>query len=66
MQTIKQELSKEDYNKLKQMTYMQQHDFLFPDGVPVVWECGYGYYGHSIWTDGKECWAEFKIGKSCD
>ena len=66
MQRIKRMLTKEEFETLDQMTYAKQHEHLFPDGVPMLWECGYGYYGHKLVTDGKEYWVEFLIGNSCD
>ena len=66
MQKIRRSLTNEEYNKLCDMSKKEQHDYLFPSGVPVQWACGYGYYGHSIATNGHEFWAEFTIGDSCD
>ena len=66
MQKIRRQLTAEEYNALCKMTYIEREEWLFPDGVPVAWACGYGYYGHVIATDGKEFWAEFTLGSSCD
>ena len=66
MKTVKHKLSQEEYEKLKQMPYPEQHTHLFPDGVPVMWECGYGYYGHKLVRNEEGYWVEFTLGSSCD
>lgn len=66
MKTVKHEITKEQYDKLKDMSYQKQHIHLFPEGVPVMWECGYGYYGHKLVHSGDEYWVEFTLGSSCD
>ena len=66
MQKIRRQLTQEQYEMLCKMTHQEQYDWLWPDGIPVAWACGYGYYGHVIATDGQQFWAEFTIGDSCD
>lgn len=66
MRIIKHEISKGEYERLQQMSYQKQQTHLFPDGVPVMWECGYGYYGHKLVKSGDEYWVEFTLGSSCD
>lgn len=66
MRTVKHKISKERYGALQQMSYQEQHTNLFPDGVPVIWECGDGYYGHKLVQSGNKYWVEFTLGSSCD
>ena len=66
MRHIHRELTKDEYIKLLKMTYQEQHDWLFPDGIPVAWKCGYGYYGHKIKKIKEHYCATFTIGDSCD
>jgi hypothetical protein len=66
MQTVYRELSKEDYERIRALPKKEQNNALFPDGIPMAWEYGYGYYGHGfIEKDGKY-YATFTIGNSCD
>ena len=66
MRTVKHKISKERYEALQQMSYSKQHIHLFPDGVPVMWECGYGYYGHKLVQNNEGYWVEFTLGDTCD
>ena len=66
MRYVKEEITKERYNSLKNMTYNEQHKELFPNGVPDAWEYGYGYYGHSLREENSEYFVVFKIGSSCE
>ena len=66
MRTVKHEITKEQYDKLKDMSYQKQHNHIFSAGVPVIWECGYGYYGHKLVKSGDNYWVEFTLGNSCD
>ena len=66
MTTVYRELEKEEYDRITKLSYQEQHDALFPNGVPIAWACGYGYYGHGfVISDGKH-FATFSIGDSCD
>lgn len=66
MNVLKSEITKEEYERLQSMSYAEQHDALFPDGLPEAWEFGYGYYGHRIYESGGKYYKAFKIGSSCD
>ena len=66
MRYVKEEITKERYNSLKNMTYNEQHKELFPTGIPVSWEMGYGYYGHSLREEDGRCFAVYTLGGSCD
>lgn len=66
MEKLKTEISKEEYERLQNMSYADQHAALFPDGLPEAWEFGYGYYGHSVYESGGKYYRVFKIGSSCD
>ena len=66
MRKIHRELTKTEYKMLTHMSYQEQHDWLFPDGVPQIWQCGYGYYGHELVKRDNGYFAVFSIGESCD
>lgn len=66
MQTIYKELTKEEYERIDKLSRNEQHAALFPDGVPLAWECGYGYYGHGLVIKDGKYFACFSIGDSCD
>lgn len=66
MKYIKREIEKDKYESIKNMSYKEQHSALFPKGVPVQWELGYGYYGHSLKEEDGKYFAVFTIGNSCD
>ena len=66
MQTIRDEISKEKFEKLQAMSYAEQEAELFPNGIPEAWEYGYGYYGHSVFERGGKYFVQFKVGSSCD
>ena len=66
MEKIRREITEERYKELEAMSYKDQHDALFPDGLPFDWEYGYGYYGHTLLKVGDKYMVQFKIGSSCD
>ena len=66
MQTIRDEISKEKFEKLQAMSYAEQEDELFPNGIPAAWEYGYGYYGHAVLEAGGKYYVQYKIGSSCE
>lgn len=66
MQIFKREITEERYKELEAMSYSEQHDALFPDGLPADWEYGYGYYGHALLKVGDKYMVQLKIGSSCD
>lgn len=66
MNCIKREITKEEYDKLKKLPYSKQEKELFPNGIPVDWACGYGYYGHGLIERDGKFYACFTIGSSCD
>lgn len=66
MEIIRREITEERYNELEAMSHKEQHDALFPDGLPADWEYGYGYYGHALLKVGNKYMVQFKIGSSCD
>lgn len=66
MQTIRRELSKEEYERITKLSKQEQEDALFPKGVPMDWSCGYGYYGHGFTIIDGKYYATFSIGDSCD
>ena len=66
MERIRREITEERYKELEAMSYKDQHDALFPDGLPFEWEYGYGYYGHALVHVGEKYMVQFKIGSSCD
>lgn len=66
MEIFKREITEEKYKELDAMSYKDQHDALFPDGLPADWEYGYGYYGHALVRSEGKCFVQFKIGSSCD
>ena len=66
MQKVREEITKEQFEKLQAMSYAEQHDELFPNGVPESWAMGYGYYGHLLIEKDGKYYAVYKIGSSCD
>lgn len=66
MQTITNEISKEKYDTLKDLTYAEQESALFPNGIPEAWEWGYGYYGHAVYEKDGKYYVSHRIGSSCD
>lgn len=66
MQDIKREITEEEYRTLIDKNYNEQHEALFPDGVPMTWSAGYGYYGHRLAEIGGKFFAIFSLGNSCD
>ena len=66
MQSVKREITEEEYNELVKLPYKEQERRLFPNGIPAPWQCGYGYYGHGfIIRDGKY-YAVFSLGSTMD
>ena len=63
---ITREISREEYEALDKMNYKEQEERLFPDGIPLDWACGYGYYGHQVWNLDGEYHVTYSIGDSCD
>jgi hypothetical protein len=66
MEIIRRDITEERYKELEEMTYAEQRQSLFPDGLPEDWEYGYGYYGHALIQVGDKYMVQFKIGSSCD
>lgn len=67
MQTVREEITAEEYKEIAKLPYKEQERKLFPNGIPVAWECGYGYYGHRLAQDGKgKYYAEFSLGSTMD
>lgn len=66
MQEIERKISNEFYERLIRLEKSEQEEKLFPEGIPIQWACGYGYYGHRLAVRGDQCYAIFTIGDSCD
>ena len=66
MDTIRNEISKEEFEKLQAMSYAEQKAEIFPNGIPESWVMGYGYYGHSVFEQNGKYYVQYKIGSSCD
>lgn len=66
MRYVKEEITKEKYELLKSMPYNEQHKELFPNGLPVDWECGYGYYGHAFKEENGRYYVFHTLGSTCD
>ena len=68
MQTIKRELTEEEYIMLTELPYAKREEYLFPDGIPQQWVAGYGYYGHHLRRNPakNEYVVLFRLGDSCD
>ena len=66
MQRIIKEIDEELYERVTTLPHKDQENALFPDGIPISWQCGYGYYGHSLFRADGKCYAQYTIGDSCD
>lgn len=66
MQIVSREIDQETYEKIESLSKEEQEKVLFPDGIPMSWSCGYGYYGHRLTKKDGKYYAEFTIGDSCD
>ena len=65
MQYVKEEITKELYDKAKDVPYPMIKNFF---DIPIEWECGYGYYGCAVThdIDNDKYYAIHTIGSSCD
>lgn len=66
MEIVTAKITEARYKELEAMSYKEQHDALFPNGLPAHWEYGYGYYGHALFKEGDQYMVQYKIGSSCD
>lgn len=66
MDIVTDKITEARYKELEAMSYKEQHDALFPNGVPEHWAMGYGYYGHRLVQKGDQYMVQYKIGSSCD
>lgn len=61
------EISQDEYERLKAMSYSERNDIVC-DRLPQSILCGYGYYGHSLYyskSDNKY-YIICNIGSNCD
>ena len=63
MTVVKEEISKEKFDKLSKMSGKEFEDEL---QIPIEWYCGYGYYGTALKQVGDKYYAMHSIGSSCD
>ena len=66
MREVKKRITEEEFTTLKKMSRKEQEKYFFPDGIPLKWACGTGYYGHSFIKENGETYVAFHIGNSCD
>lgn len=67
MQTIRTKISKEMYDRLKDMPYREREDTLIKEGyITDAMRYGYGVYGHSVFKDEDGYILQLTIGDSCD
>ena len=66
MREVEREITKEEYDRIKNLSYREQHDAIWPKGVPAQLSMGYGYYGHRLSVHDGKCYAVYSIGSSCD
>jgi len=66
MQNVIKEITKEQYEEVKDLPRKEQLEKLLPNGIPMEWEYGYGFYGHSVYEKDDKYYASYTIGNSCD
>ena len=66
MDNLTKEITREEFEKLRAMSYSEQEKYLLPNGIPEAWAYGYGYYGHEVYQRNGKYYRRFKIGSSCD
>ena len=62
---IFKEITKDEYNRLANMTYKEREDEITePLGQEVF--CGYGFYGCGVLEIGNKYYTYYKRGSTCD
>lgn len=64
MSIIKNEISKELYDKVKNIEKWPERMQYFD--IPIEWKCGYGYYGCDVMEQDGKFYVVHTIGSSCD